>query len=571
MIRPSTALTILAGSLALSGTSIQGRAIQGDPYLTLRQAYAEGDPAKAASAYAPEATYSEHYPGTAPIIRVGQPEIEQGFAKLFEQLGKPAPGYPITINFRFASRQQHGSASADTGFYRLVVGKGAKAQSYFGAFSTFVRGGQFVADTSSSATIDDFEGAAGPVAYAPDDEELAAAYYDRHIGTYSDGRCAVVVTRSAWRLFAYDECSGEWRGLNRVSGLQWTAGASVIDPAGKTPYTFDFANGNKLKIGAATLRILNKRSAFKLEPVTFGNNPKLAGTLYVPENQTGKRPAVVMLHGSGPQDRNGYASIIALMAQRLARSGMVVLAFDKRGVGNSEGRWDSAGFGELAGDAQLAMRYLAARPEVDPNRIGLAGSSQAGWVAAKAIADGAKPAFTMLVGAAGSALSVEEQNIYNSEILMRCAGLKPSEIRLALDQQRAFFAARRDPEKASALASTSQRAQKLPALRDWLFPATPAPTAEPRWYDVLDTRFDPLPIWAAYADKAYFLFGSQDDSTPTAVATKRLNSVAAAKVVVLKDAQHLGLKANSLCTNIETRQAFHPEFFPTLDRWASEL
>jgi pimeloyl-ACP methyl ester carboxylesterase len=571
MIRPSTVLMMLAGSLALSGTAIHGQGTQDDPYLTLRQAYAQGDPAKAASAYASEATYSEHYPGTTPIIRLGQPEIEQGFAKLFEQLGKPSAEYPITINFRFASRKASGNSSADTGFYRLTVGKGAAAQSYFGAFSTFVRGGQFVADTSSSATIEEFEGAAGPVAYAPDDEELAAAYYDRHIGTYSDGRCAVVVTRSAWRLFAYYECSGEWRGLNRVSGLQWTAGDTVIDPAGTISYTFDLTDGGKLKIGAATSRILTRQSAFKLEAVTFGDEPKLAGTLYIPENQTEKRPAVVMLHGSGPQDRNGYASIIALMAQRLARSGVVVLAFDKRGVGNSDGRWDSAGFGELAADAQAAMRYLATRPEVDPNRIGLAGSSQAGWVAAKAIADGAKPAFTMLVGAAGSALTVEEQNIYNSEILMQCAGLKPNEIRLALDQQKAFFAARRDPEKASVLASTSQRAQKLPALRDWLFPATPAPTAEPRWYDVLDTRFDPLPVWAAYPGKAYFLFGSQDDSTPTSLATKRLKSMAAAKVAVLNDAQHLGLKANSLCTNIETRQAFHPDFFSTLDRWAKGL
>jgi hypothetical protein len=571
MVKPSVKLLTLPVLLALSGTSVQSQASLSDPYLTLRQAYAEGDPAKAATAYAPEATYSEHYPGIVPIIRVGQPEIQDGFAKLFEQLGKPSADYPISINFRFASRKPHAKASADTGFYRLTVGKGLAAQSYFGAFSTLVRDGRFVTDTSSSANVDDFEGAAGPVAYAADDEELAASYYDRHIGTYSDGKCAVVVTRSTRRLFAYDECSGQWRGLNRVSGLQWTAGASVIDPAGKTPYTFDSADGGTLKVGAATPRILTKLSEFKLESVTFGETPKLAGTLYVPENQPGKRPAIVMIHGSGPQDRHGYASIIALMAQRLARSGVVVLAFDKRGVGSSEGRWDSAGFNELASDAEAAMRYLGSRADVDPDRIGLAGSSQAGWIAAKALANGATPAFTMLVGAAGSALTVEEQNLYNSETTMRCAGLKPAAIRLALDQQKAFFAARNDPENAPALAAISRRAQAVPALRDWLFPATAERATEPQWYDVLDTNFDPLPIWSAYRGKAFFLFGSQDDSTPTALATKRLKSIPAAKVTVLKGAQHLGLEANSLCASLETRQVFHPDFFATLDRWASEL
>jgi dienelactone hydrolase len=542
-----------------------------DPYAILRKAYAEGNAALASNAYAPGAVYSEHYPGTAPVIRVGSAQIEDGFARLYAQLGAPSPNYPIDINFRFATRQIVNGGAADTGFYRLRVGLGTDAKSYYGSFATWVRDGRFVADSSGAATVEDFEGLPGAVAYAVDDEALAAAYYDRHTGTYTDDTCTVVITRSARRLFALDECTGNWRGLNRQSGLNWSAGTSLIDAKGDTPYRFDLTGEGSLVIGALPASTFRKQLLVRLEAVRFGTASELGGALYLPMAGTGKRPALVMLHGSGPQDRNGYASIIALMAQRLARAGVVVLTFDKRGVGESRGRWNSASLDDLASDAQQAMRYLATRREVDGSRIGLAGSSQAGWIAAKAIADGAKPAFTILVGAAGSALTVEEQNLYNTEALMRCARIAPSDIRLALNQQRAFFAARSDASKQAILATLSLRAQASPTLRDWLFPATIEPSAEPQWYNVLDTRFDPLPVWKRYDGKAFFLFGTLDDSTPTPVAVQRLKSVSAARVEVLRGAQHLGLAAKSLCDGLETRQRFHPSFFIVLERWAKEL
>jgi hypothetical protein len=209
---------------------------------------------------------------------------------------------------------------------------------------------------------------------------------------------------------------------------------------------------------------------------------------------------------------------------------------------------------------------------VDPARIALAGSSQAGWIAAKAVEQGAAPAGVFLLGAAGAAMTVAEQNLYNSGVQMRCAGLPPRDVSLALDQQRAFFAARRDPQQAAALARISRQAAGRPALSDWLFPATPDRGAQPIWYDVLDPWFDPLPVWRGYQGKAVFLFAANDDATDTAQSMKRLAGLRNVKVQLLSSAHHIGLLNSAPCQgDLRALDRMHPDFLPTLSRWAKTL
>jgi pimeloyl-ACP methyl ester carboxylesterase len=498
---------------------------------------------------------------------VGRAAIARGFADVFKQLGSS-----IDINFRFSSRASINGGTADAGYYRLIIGRGAGAQRYYGSFTTVVRDQKFVSDTSGHATEDDFEGAAGTVLFSANDELLSATYYDRHVGTYSDGRCNIVITRSMRRLFALDECTGQWRALTRVDGKIFTAGDQVLDSKPSTRFSFELGEKARLTRDGTTKQVFSRTINVRTQAVTFGQSPKLAGILYLPTGTASKLAGVVMVHGSGEQDRHGYASIIALMAQRLARSGVAVLAYDKRGVGASEGNWNTAGFEALAADANAAMTYLRTRPEIDPSRVGLAGSSQAGWVVAKAIDAGGDPAFTLLVGAAGSAVTVLEQNLYNTNVRMKCAGIGEAEVALALKQQSAFFAARKDSSKSLALAGTSARAMLNPRLRDWLFPSTIAASAEPQWYDVLQPDFDPVPIWRKYRGKSYFLFSDQDDSTPSSVAIRKVQSYPTATVKLLTGAQHLGLNATTLCNGeLEQAKQFHPEFFETLSGWGKLL
>lgn len=107
----------------------------------------------------------------------------------------------------------------------------------------------------------------------------------------------------------------------------------------------------------------------------------LAGTLIVPSNMVA---AVVLVHGAGEKLRD-----IAL-ARTLARMGVAALAYDKRGVGKSEGinagpeagtnNTDPQNLDLLAGDASAAVKELVHQIPSPRTPVGLLGFSQAGWI-----------------------------------------------------------------------------------------------------------------------------------------------------------------------------------------------
>jgi len=109
----------------------------------------------------------------------------------------------------------------------------------------------------------------------------------------------------------------------------------------------------------------------------------LAGTLTIPTGK-GPFPAVVLIPGSGPHDRDetimGHKPFLVL-ADYLTRKGIAVLRYDDRGVGKSTGNLAGATSADLAGDAEAAFAYLKGRPEVDARRIGLIGHSEGGIIA----------------------------------------------------------------------------------------------------------------------------------------------------------------------------------------------
>ena len=121
---------------------------------------------------------------------------------------------------------------------------------------------------------------------------------------------------------------------------------------------------------------------FTTENIRFdGAGVTLAGTVFRPRHAVA---AVVLVHGSGQEKR------MTGMATRLAESGITVLTYDKRGVGESGGVYagpevgtnniDAANLDLLAGDAAAAISALLARLPARPGPVGLLGFSQAGWV-----------------------------------------------------------------------------------------------------------------------------------------------------------------------------------------------
>jgi dipeptidyl aminopeptidase/acylaminoacyl peptidase len=136
----------------------------------------------------------------------------------------------------------------------------------------------------------------------------------------------------------------------------------------------------------------------------------LAGTLYLPTGE-GPFPAAVWVHGSGKAERLGFGGDVV---PGLIHAGVAVLSYDKRGVGESGGTCcpgDGGDFDLLAADAAGAVDALRARPEIDPDRIGLIGASQAGWVVPMAAVRSGHVAFVAL--ADGPAVSYGEEHLYS--------------------------------------------------------------------------------------------------------------------------------------------------------------
>ena len=567
---------LVAGLILLSACASRASAPaeRANPYETLRTAYAARDARLAASAYTPGAVLVYDY-GTRETYS-GTAAIEASFAALFESV---SPDDALDLNFRIEQSARSGAEVTDRGVYRLRVGKDFSS---YGRFETRretsqAGAGRFVSDSGTGASIDDFEALPGDVMLAPDEEDLDRAYYGKLAGRYAleDG-CSLVVTQSVVRLFVRNTCTQAWRGLYRTSGREWRGGSTVLTETPDVSYVFGgdpVATPTRLTVSAAGGTLTARRAdPYSREAISFTapDGTMLAGDLYRPASPSGS--GTVLIHGSGPQDRNGYASIMAVMADALAADGHIVLTFDKRGAGASGGDGERSGFGVLAADVSAGITRLRSEPGIDPARIGVAGSSQAGWVAAKLVESGASPAHVYLLGAAGTALTVPEQNLYNTEVRMRCAGIAEPSIALALRQQSAFFDFVLGKSDGAALDSITAAAARRPELADWLFPASrEIDFSAGNWFTTLELDFDPLPVWQNYQGEARFVFAEHDDSTPTARARDRLaalsmSSVPDIEISVLPGSQHLGLSAGGLCdAELGASTGFSGALFDTLE------
>ncbi len=135
------------------------------------------------------------------------------------------------------------------------------------------------------------------------------------------------------------------------------------------------------------------------------NGFSLAGTVSKPAQSSAARlPAVVLVGGSGPTDRDSLAFGIPLLGQiagALADAGYLVVRYDKRGIGQSGGRAESASLADYADDVRAAIKLLGDRKDVDPKRIAVVGHSEGGLVALMAAAKDKRISAVGLVGTPG--------------------------------------------------------------------------------------------------------------------------------------------------------------------------
>lgn len=133
-----------------------------------------------------------------------------------------------------------------------------------------------------------------------------------------------------------------------------------------------------------------------VKQVSFKNgNITLAGELILPKGK-GPFPAIINVHGSGRQDRHGGP-----WTSFFTRYGIAVLSYDKRGVGESTGRFETAGYEDLASDVLAGIDFLKNHPKINSSLIGIQGSSEGGWVGSIAAAKTNDIAFFLVRAGSG--------------------------------------------------------------------------------------------------------------------------------------------------------------------------
>lgn len=164
----------------------------------------------------------------------------------------------------------------------------------------------------------------------------------------------------------------------------------------------------KIKLEETTKRPQEpvKPYPYNEEEVVFKNkeaNVSLSGTLTLPR-ANGKFPVVILISGSGPQDRDetfANHKPFWILADYLTRKGIAVLRYDDRGFGKSTGNFSNATTKDFSTDVISAVNYLKSRTDIDLNNIGLIGHSEGGIIAPLAANQTNDVSFIVLLASTG--------------------------------------------------------------------------------------------------------------------------------------------------------------------------
>lgn len=275
---------------------------------------------------------------------------------------------------------------------------------------------------------------------------------------------------------------------------------------------------------------------------------RLVGSLTLPQRFGDDRPAVVLVGGSGPSDRHN-GGFFDDLGGHLAAAGIAVLAYDKRGAGESSGDWATADVNLLAADAAAALALVRAHPAVASGNVGLFGHSEGGWVALRAATRLAAPRHLVLNSC--PAVSFQRAEVY---------ALAKS----GVDQRIAASFLARLAQLAAAGVSHSQ-AQRV--VMDGAGEAIRAALAEAQ-FELTEQTWAQFIAWSGYdpgrdltdlAAPTLATFGETDDLTPVSESTARLQELAGPvlRTAVFANADH----------RLRVGSVYAPDYLDTLTDW----
>ena len=289
------------------------------------------------------------------------------------------------------------------------------------------------------------------------------------------------------------------------NGVQLSDAISGTLKEGDTAGTFDLK-----RIALPVPAVVTRDVTFSDRGVT------LAGTLLLPP-APGRHAAILFLQGSGPEGRwaNRY------LAQKFAQAGIVALIYDKRGVGQSTGNWQKAGFDALAQDAIAGIDFLRLQTEVDPKCVGIYGHSQGGTIAPLVAVGDGHLGFVVASAAGGIAPSdVETYSVENTIGLAQLPAAAKQDAKAYVDALIDVAYRGKDRATLDALAAKFKD-------RDWYFEAPPAGNS---YWDISGriAGFDPSHWWRKVHAPVLLVYGAHDERVPPKASTDAIRAALAA-------------------------------------------
>jgi len=373
------------------------------------------------------------------------------------------------------------------------------------------------------------------------------------------------------QLVAFDE-SGEIRSLYPTDRDQFFTGpGAAVSTSVESRVAFQRTSTGRITSLSwqredAAPRTARRVEIEKREDVRFSNGDvRLAGTLVSPA-RGGRHPAIVLVHGSGAENRE----YILPWARFLIRRGVAVLGYDKRGVGDSTGDWNTASFEDLAGDVVSAVEYLKTRRDIDGTKIGILGVSQAGWV--MPLAAVRTPDVAFLISVSGAGVVPAETTLDQARSEMTFGRMRPEVIEQILNVMRLQYRFAETGEGwEDYLAARQQLATRLGPPP----PNFPGTQDDPLWRTMRAFYFyNPGPTLRRLRTPTLAIFGELDDNI---LADKNKAAWDAAlkaagnrdyTLRILPKANHSQWEA-TVGSNAEMASVkrFVPEYFTTIQEW----
>lgn len=338
---------------------------------------------------------------------------------------------------------------------------------------------------------------------------------------------------------------------------------------------------------------LSLQAQFLEEEFTFSNETNLfSGTISYPQGK-GPHPAVLLVSGSGAQTRDctvaGFA-MFTYLAKELNKRGFVVLRYDDRNTGKSEGQDIMASTtSDFADDAIAALRKMKQDPRIDADLLGILGHSEGGLVAGLA-ASRAPELVKFIVSMAGPALRGADilmlQTRYISEANGRGGAKLEEQIRRLDAFYETFLAARGGYDEAQKMLEEIVRLQyqNLPeAQKKYITkPEEYVKTTAAVQMMQLNTRWfryflghNPLPFLLTVRCPMLLMFGEKDLQVPAKenleILEQHLDQPGhgPATVAIIPEANHLFQKANTGLPKEygSLKKEFAPGTFSQMDDW----